>query len=304
MDTLTGMRTYTAVVLTGSFTAAAERLGISKALTSKYVGQLEAHLGVRLLNRTTRQLNMTEAGQAYYQRCRQLLDDIDELEAAIKDQQDAPQGRLTIAASTTFGETYLTRAVADYLREQRRVSVNLVLADRYVNIVDEGFDLAVRIGKLADSSLIARRLAPAQVVACAAPGYLDSAGIPRHPSELQSHSCVLDTNFKNPENWPFQENGQSFNVKVNGRFRVNNALAVREMVRAGQGIALCPSYVVEADLRAGHLRVVLQEYEVFDYGIYAVYPHNQHLAAKVRTFVDFLVCRFAQIPEWEIARER
>ena len=288
MDTLTGMRTYTAVVITGSFTAAAEQLGISKALTSKYVGQLEEHLGVRLLNRTTRQLNMTEAGQAYYQRCRQLLDDIDELEAAVRDQQAAPQGRLTIAASTTFGEVHLTRAVAEYLKEQPGVSVNLVLADRYVNIVDEGFDLAIRIGKLADSSLIARRLAPARVVACAAPEYLKRAGIPKHPRDLQSHSCVLDTNFRTVENWPFQEKGQPVHVKVNGRFRANNALAVREMVLAAQGIALCPSYVVDDDLQTSRLHVVLEDYEVFDYGIYAVYPHNRHLAAKVRSFVDFL----------------
>lgn len=299
MDILTGMRTYAAVVSTGSFTAAADRLGISKALTSKYVGQLEEHLGVRLLNRTTRQLNMTEAGQAYYQRCRQLLDDIAELEAAVRDQQEAPQGRLVVAAPTTFGEIYLTRAVADYLDEQPGVSVDLVLADRYVNIVDEGFDLAVRIGELADSSLVARRLAPARIVACAAPEYLARMGVPRHPDELQSHSCIIDTNFRTAENWPFQEEGRRFTIKVNGRFQVNNAVAVREMVVAGQGIALCPMYIIEEDLRDGRLQVLLQNHEVLDYGIYAVYPHNRHLAAKVRTFVDFLVRRFGISPEWD-----
>jgi DNA-binding transcriptional LysR family regulator len=172
------MRTYAAVVATGSFTAAADRLGISKALTSKYVGQLEDRLGVRLLNRTTRKLSVTEVGQVYYQRCGQLLEDFEELEAAIKDQQSAPQGNLVVAAPTTFGENQLTQAVADYLDEQPGVSVELVLADRFVNIVDEGFDLAVRIGKLPDSNLIARRLAPVRVVACASPDYLSRHGTP------------------------------------------------------------------------------------------------------------------------------
>lgn len=299
MDVLTGMRTYIAVVSVGSFTAAAERLGISKALTSKYVGQLEEHLGVRLLNRTTRQLNVTEAGQAYYQRCRQLLEEFDELEAAIQDQQEAPRGRLVVAAPTSFGEMYLTRAVADYLDEQPGVSLELVLADRFVNIVDEGFDLAVRIGELADSSLIARRLAPASIAVCAAPAYLDRAGTPTDPRELESHSCVIDTNFHTADQWPFQRQGHRFSVKVNGRFRVNNALAAREMLLAGQGIGLCPTYVIGDELRDGRLQALLQEYEVFEHGVYAVYPHNRHLAAKVRTFVEFLVRHFGTSPEWQ-----
>lgn len=299
MDMLAGMRTYIAVVAAGSFTAAAERLGISKALTSKYVGQLEEHLGVRLLNRTTRQLNVTEAGQAYYQRCRQLLEEFDELEAAIQDQQEAPRGSLVVAAPTTFGEMYLTRAVADYLDQQPGVSVELVLADRFVNIVDEGFDLAVRIGELADSSLIARRLAPARIAVCAAPVYLAQAGTPTDPRELESHTCVIDTNFHAADHWPFQKHGRRFSVKVNGRFRVNNAVAAREMMLAGQGIGLCPTYVIGNELRNDRLKILLQEYEVFEHGIYAVYPHNRHLAAKVRTFVDFLVQRFGTFPEWD-----
>jgi DNA-binding transcriptional LysR family regulator len=293
MDVLRGMRIYATVVAAGSFTGAAERLGISKALTSKYIGQLEEHLGVRLLNRTTRRLNVTEVGQAYYQRCRQLLDDMDELEAAVRQQQQAPQGRLLVAAPSTFGEMYLTRAVAAFLAEQPGVSVELVLADRFVNIVDEGFDLAVRIGSLADSSLIARRLAPMRVALCASPDYLKSAGVPAHPRQLASLNCVIDTNIQDSEQWAFKEQGRSFRVKVTGRFRVNNALAVREMLLAGHGVGRCPLYVIEDDIRAGRLDVLLQEYEAIEFGIYAVYPHNRHLGAKVRTFVDFLVRRFS-----------
>jgi DNA-binding transcriptional LysR family regulator len=293
------MRTYAAVVTTGSFTGAAGRLGISRALASKYVGQLEAHLGARLLNRTTRKLNVTEVGQAYYQRCRQLLDDMDELEAAVRQQQDVPQGQLLITAPTTFGEMYLTRAVADYLAEQPGVSVNLVLADRYVNLVEEGFDLAVRIGQLVDSSLIARRLAQMRIVLCASPGYLKHAGVPAHPEELAAHRCIIDTNIQNPGQWSFNEQGRHLRVKVDGRFRVNNALAVREMLLAGQGIGFCPLFVIEEDIRTGRLQVLFEEFEASRHGIYAVYPHNRQLAAKVRTFVDFLVRRFSAYSERE-----
>jgi len=292
MDTLTWMRTYAAVVATGSFTRAADRLGLSKALTSKYVGQLEEHLGVRLLNRTTRKLNLTEVGQAYYQRCRQLIDDLDELESAVRQQQASPQGQLRIAAPTTFGEGYLTRIVAEYLQQQPGVSIELVLADRFVNLVDEGFDLAVRIGSLSDSSLIARRLAPMQIVTCGSPDYLKLHGEPLHPRELTTHNCVLDTNIVNPEQWTFREAGQTIRVNISGRFRVNSAQAVREMLLSGAGIGLCPRYVVEEDLIAGRLQLLLHDYLATEYGIYAVYSHSRHLAAKVRTFVDFLVAWF------------
>jgi DNA-binding transcriptional LysR family regulator len=302
MDVLTGMRTYAAVVAAGSFTAAADRLGISRALASKYVAQLEEHLGVRLLNRTTRTLSVTEAGRAYYQRCRQVLDDIDELEAAVGDQQAVPRGRLRVAAPITFGERYLARAVADFLAEQPDVSVELVLADRFVNIVDEGFDLAVRIGDLADSGLVARRVAPVRIVACASPDYLARAGTPAHPDELVSHDCIVDSNFRAGDNWSFQDRGRRFSVRVKGRFLVNSALAVREMLLAGQGIGLCPTYAVGDDIADGKLKIILADHEAHDYGIYAVYPHNRHLASKVRVFVEFLVRRFGPLPAWDKAQ--
>jgi len=215
MDILTGMRTYAAVVSLGSFTAAAERLGVSKALTSKYVQQLEMHLGARLLSRTTRKLNTTEVGQAYYLRC----------------QQQTPQGELVISAPISFGETYLTNAVADYLEEQREVSIRLELSDRFVDIVDEGFDMALRIGEMQDSSLIARRLAPVRIIACATPEYPARAGVPKHPNDLTSHTCIVDTNFRTAANWHFQDDGQGFAVNVASRFRVNTAPAASSVVR-------------------------------------------------------------------------
>lgn len=291
MDILICMRTYAAVVSTGSFTQAADRMGISRALTSKYVGRLEEHLGVRLLNRTTRKLNLTEVGRAYYQRCRQLIEDLDELEAAVRHQQASPQGQLRIAAPTTFGESYLTPLVADYLNQQPGVDIELVLADRFVDIVDEGFDLAVRIGSLDDSSLIARRLAPMKVSVCASPAYLKVAGIPLHPRDLAQHNCVIDTNIKDPEQWMFMERARPLRIRVRGRFRVNSAQAVREMLLTGAGIGLCPRYVIDEDLRKGRLALLLQDCQCTEYGVYAVYSHSRHLAAKVRTFVDFLVDR-------------
>ncbi len=300
MDTLTGMRTFAAVVDTGSFTQAAERLGISKALTSKYVGQLESHLGVRLLQRTTRRLRVTEVGQAYYQRCRQLLDDLDELEAAARSEQATPQGRLRIAAPVLLGEGHLTRMVAAYLHEQPEVTVELVLADRYVDLIDEGFDLALRIGRLADSSLIARRLSPMHVVLCAAPEYLARAGTPTELVELAKHTCVIDTNIQDAEQWVLQRDGaeEAERVRVRGRFGANSAQAVREMLVAGGGIGLCPRYVVNADLRDGRLVQLLPDYRAQEYGIYVLYPHNRHLAAKVRSFVNFLLERFGGVGGW------
>ena len=296
MDVLTQMRTYATVVATGSFTAAAERLGISKALASKYVGQLEERLGVRLLHRTTRRLNVTESGQAYYLRCRQLLEDFDDLEAAITRQQQAPQGHLLVSAPTNFGELHLTRLVAGYLERHPGVSVELVLADRYVNLVEEGFDLAVRIGELADSSLIARRLAPTRITAVASPDYLAAAGTPEHPRELNGHSCIIDTNLGSGDLWPFQQHGRRFSVRVAGRFRVNNALAARDMAIDGQGIALCPAFVTVDALRDGRLQTLLTDFEQGEQGIYAVYPHHRHLAAKTRSFVEYLLEQFRQPP--------
>ena len=263
MDTLTGMRTYAAVVDTGSFTQAAERLGLSKALTSKYVGQLEEHLGVRLLNRTTRRLSVTEVGQAYYQHCRQLLDDLDELEAAVRQQQASPQGQLRVAAPLIFGEGYLTRTVADYLREQPGVSVELVLADRFVDIVDEGFDLAVRIGRLADSSLIARRLGPCRHVLCASPGYLEKHGTPRTPEDLTGHRTLSYGYHDTPREWRMiAPDGRYLTVPVNSTVHMNNSLALREAILNDAGIVLIPTFIVGSDLQAGRLQKVLPAYRL------------------------------------------
>ena len=298
MDTVSGMRAYVAVVAAGSFTAAAERLGMSKALASKYVRQLETRLGTRLLNRTTRSLSPTEAGRAYFQQAQRLLEELDELEASMGAAQAVPRGHLLVAAPVTFGEMYLVDAAADFLAAQPQVSLEFRLSDRFVNLVDEGLDLAVRIGRLDDSGLVARRLGASRLVACAAPAYLAHAGRPAHPRDLDHHDCVLDANHRGP-GWRFEAvTGEAIEVRPRGRFRANSAAAARKMALDGGGVALSPGYVVADDLAGGRLERVLTGFTLPETPIQAVYPHARHLAAKVRAFVDFLQQRFADRRDW------
>jgi len=293
------MRLFAAIVSTGSFTAAASRLGMSKALASKYLNQLEQRLGVRLLQRTTRHLSLTDVGQIYYTRCQSLLEAVDELEAAIQDRQESPQGRLSITAPQTFGEGYLASAMALFLKQYPQVTVHLTLTDRFVNLLEEGFDLGLRIGDLADSSLVARRLASIRIITCAAPWYLEQHGTPAHPRELGAHICVIDTNIDVPARWLYRIDGEQRLIEVGGPFRANSARAVRELVIAGAGIGRCPAYAVADAVRDGRLCRLLQNYESVEYGLYVVYPHRQYLAAKVRALIEFLVARFGVRPDWE-----
>ncbi len=299
MDTIEGMRTFAAVVTSRSFTAAARHLGTSTKLTSKYVQQLEERLGVQLLNRTTRSLALTEIGRAYFERCVDLLEDFDELEAAMQDRQSTPRGQLRISAPTTFGETHLTRAIAVFLSDQPDISIDLRLSNRFVNIVDEGFDLAIRISDLDDSSLTVRKLAPASITLCASPDYLAQHQTPKTPDDLKDHNCIIDSNYKKGPHWPLLYNGKIKTFNIHGRFHVNGATAAREMAVAGQGIALCPSYLIDKYLASGELVALLQDYNAFELGLYALFPPNRHLAKKVRVFVDHLVEYFAQPANWD-----
>jgi len=294
MDTITGMRTFCAVATEESFIRAAQRLGISPALTSKYVGQLEERLGVRLLNRTTRSLALTENGRAYFKRCLDLIEDFDELEASVQDSQFNPKGRLLVAAPTTFGETHLSDAVANFLEKYPDIIIDMRLSDNFVNIVEEGYDLAIRIGELKDSTLIAKKLASSGSVLCATPEYLEQNPAPARPDDLAGHNCIIDTNFKGGNQWPFMVDGGKIIIRVDGRLKVNSATAARSMLLKHLGVGFCPGYVVARDLSAGRLVSLLQDYNAFDSGLYAVYPHSRYLAAKVRVFVDFLTNYFSK----------
>mgnify|MGYP001278541052 CR=1 FL=1 len=294
MDVIDAMRCFAAVVGCKSFTGAAAQLGLNTNLVSKYVRQLEERLGVRLLNRTTRSLALTEAGQAYYERCLTLLEDFDELEAGVQDRHDSVKGHLLVSAPGSLGVEMLMRGVTAFIEQHPQITIELRLSDRFVNIVDEGFDLAIRIGELPDSSLIARRLAPIPSFVCASPAYLAAHGTPEHPKDLDSHHCVIDTNLHGGAHWPFRHKGRRMPVKVKGAIQVNSVVAIRRAVLEGGGIAWCPGFEIARDIREGRLVSLLEPFLENRYGIYAVYPHNRHLAAKIRAFVDFLVLFFAR----------
>ena len=302
MDTITGMRTFCAVASEESFVRAAERLGISAALTSKYVGQLEERLGVRLLNRTTRSLSLTENGASYFKRCLLLLEEFDELEAGVSDLQRKPTGGLLVSAPITFGEAFLSEALVVFLDKYPDISVDLRLSNRFVNIIEEGFDIAIRMGALKDSGLIAKKLASTEIVLCATPHYLAQNTALVHPNDLNDHSCIVDTNFVGSNHWPFIVDGKKIIVKVNGRAKANSATVTRTLLLKDLGIALCPGHVVADDIAAGRLVRLLDDYNSFkpgspdNLGLYAVFPHSRHLATKVRVFVDFLSQYFSNYP--------
>lgn len=298
MDVIQGMRTFAAVAQSGSFSAGAKRLGLSRALASKYVGQLEDRLGLRLLNRSTRSVALTACGRAYLERCLRLLADFDDIESEARNARRTPRGPLRISAPTAFGELFLTRILAGFTARYPETAVSLSLSDRYVNLVEEGFDVAVRIGALKDSSLIARQLTSMGLLVCAAPAHVRRHGAPAHPFELKTHPCVLDENLRDGDRWPFVIEGVRHPVAVSGRLRVNSARAVRDLLLAGEGIGLCPSFLVEEDIRSGRLLRLLTGFQPPEYGVYALFPHSRRMAVSVRALIDFLVENFeASQPE-------
>ena len=299
MDTIDGMRTFVAVISEGSFSGAAERLNMSPQLVSKYVGQLETRLGARLLNRSTRRLSITEAGQAYFDRCQYVLAEIDEMESAVGDATVAARGTLRINAPMTFGTLHLSKAIAEYQCSQPEVTVDLSLDDRVVDIVSEGYDIAIRIGQLRESSLVARKLAPVRLVVCGSPDYLAKRGVPGSPDELGTHDCLRYTIASGNSRWRFAHGGEAHDIRVNGSFSANNGDALRLAALAGTGLVMQPTFIVGDDVRVGRLQLVLEDYEIEPMGVYAVYAHRQYLSGKVRTFIEFLADYFGSPPYWE-----
>lgn len=297
MDRLHAMRAFRSVADTGSFSAAGRALGRSKTVVSKLVADLEAHLGTRLLHRTTRRVSLTEAGRAYHARCVQLLSDLEEMESMVRDAQSNPRGRLRVAGPQTFGELYLVPALHDFALCHPGISIELTLTDRFVDLVEERFDLGIRIADLPDSSLVARRLGEMRLIACAAPAYLEAHGRPRAPQDLTAHDCIVDTNFRQPWLWPFDGGGGRTTVRVAGRFMVNSARAACDLAVAGAGVVLAPNFVADPHLAAGRLETLLPEWTSGVRGIHAVYPHRRHVALRLRMLIDFLTGRFAPAPD-------
>lgn len=286
-------RMFLAVLETGSFAEAARRLGTSSGQASKLVSRLEAELGVRLLNRTTRALSATDVGQAYCERIRSLVEEFDSLGESVRLRSGSVSGRLKLTAPLSFGASELAPALVDFARAYPDVTLDVGFTDRLVNLVDEGFDAAVRIGHQSDASLIIRKLCHARIVTVAAPAYLAEHGTPQRPEELATHSCVVDTNFKDREIWQFREQGGAvLSVAVKSRLFLSNADACVAAAKAGLGITQVPGFVAGAAIREGTLAPLLLDFAPPAVPIQVAYAPGRHLAAKVRALVDFLVERY------------
>jgi DNA-binding transcriptional LysR family regulator len=290
---------FLAVARHGSFSAAADELGLSKAMISRHVSRLESRLGVRLLNRTTRRVGLTEAGTAYRDRMKELLEDFHETEQSVANLSTEPRGMLRVLAPTSFGSFHLARAVADFRKAYAEVDVDLVLTDRPGDLVEEGMDLAIRVGDLEDSSFVARKLAQARVVVCAAREYLDAHGRPKHPDDLRRHDCLVYTGRQLSGDWSFTIDGTVRMDRFEGHIRSNIGDALRVAALQGSGVVQMPTYMVGLDIAAGRLEVVLENFEPPPRPIHAIYLYRRYLSAKVRTFVNFLSERFYPTPYWE-----
>lgn len=283
----------------GSYAEAARSLGITRSAVSKAVMELERTLGSRLLDRTTRKVSPTEAGRAYYDRCVDILASIEEAELQVSRLHDEPRGVLRINAPMSFGALYLGQAVADFMSAYPDLKVELTLNDRFIDPIEEGVDVTVRIAVLEDSSLIARKLAPARRALVAAPGYLARHGAPRTPGDLGSHRCLNYGHTTTLQRWRLTHDGEILTQPIASCLCSNNGDVLRTAAIAGHGITKLPTFIVGHDISAGRLSVVMPDYPPTELGIYALYAPNRYLAAKTRVLIDFLVARFGEMPEWD-----
>jgi DNA-binding transcriptional LysR family regulator len=298
MDTLELMRTFLAVVDAGGITAAGRRVGRSKALVSKHLGELEQRLGSRLINRTTRRVAVTEIGRAYAERARALVADLEALEDSVRSETTSPRGLIRLTAPQALGELALIEMVTAFKAAHPAVEIEMLLADRMVDLIGEGFDIALRISGLSDSSLIARKLCQTRLVLCAAPSVLANGRRPRRVEDLEGAVAVIDSNLKGREVWRFQNGGQPITVKVTPALTVNSAIAVRQALLAGVGYGLCPEFAVARDIREGRLVSLFEQAVDHPLFVHLVYPHRHHLSAKIRAFIDFSVNWYQPVPPW------
>jgi DNA-binding transcriptional LysR family regulator len=298
-DALQEMAVFSKVVAAGSLSAAARELGLSPALVSRRLAGLEARLGVRLVNRTTRSLHLTVEGSRYYDACTRVLAEIEEADAQVSAGRIEPQGALKVALPASFGHQHVAPLVPQFAARHPKVQLALSLSDRSVNVMDEGFDVAVCIADLQDSSLAARKLAPNRRVVCASPAYLAAHGTPPTPEELSQHNCLVSSDFVS--NWEYKApGGRSAVVRVQGRYACDNWEVLREWALAGLGIALKSTWDVYRQLQDGSLIALFPDYAFHsDVAIYAVYPHRRFLPAKTRVFIEFLAQSFGPEPYWD-----
>ncbi len=298
-DSLYEMSVFSKVVAAGSLSAAARDLGVSTAVVSRRLATLEARLGVRLVNRTTRRLALTDEGASYHEACVRILGEVEDADAAAAAQLVEPQGILKVALPASFGHKHIAPLIPPFATRYPKIQLALSLSDRTVNMIEEGYDLAIRIGELEDSSLAARKLAPNRRVVCASPDYLKRHPAPRTPAELQQHNCLTTNDLR--MTWEYKgPDGKRGAVRVAGHYACDNWEVLREWAMAGLGVALKSTWDVRRQLEDGSLVPLLPHYDFgTDVAIYAIYPHRRHLPAKTRVFIDYLAESFGPVPYWD-----
>lgn len=305
MDRFEDLQTFVLVVEAGSISRAADRMDLAKSAVSRRIAGLEERLGAQLFRRTTRQLNLTDTGRSFYERCVRILDDLEEAEQAVSQEHGAMRGTLRVSVPLTFGLLHLTPVINDFMRAHPQVQFDLDLNDRQVDLLHEGFDLAVRIADLPDSSLIARRLTTVRSVVCASPDYLARRGTPRTPADLVRHDCLVYSNAPDPKDWRYrQPDGKAGSVRVAARLQANNGDFLCAAAVAGQGVIMGPTFISYRSIEQGLLTPILTDHAWPSIPAYAVYPRARHLSHRVRAFVDFLAERFAGVPYWDRCLQR
>jgi DNA-binding transcriptional LysR family regulator len=298
-DNLNGMAVFARVVEAKSFSGAAATLSLSKSAVSKQISQLEDRLGARLLDRTTRRVALTEVGRVFYDHAARMLQEAESAEAAVASLHELPRGVLRISLPMSFGLTHVAPLLPEFLTRCPELRMEMTYSDRYVDLLEEGFDLALRIARLTDSSLVARRIAPNRLVICASPEYLKRMGEPKSAADLAAHSCLSYSYAPDPDQWTLSIDGRLEDVKIGGRLRANNGDALRMAALGHQGLVMLPSFMVGDDLRAGRLVEAMRGMTPPDSAIYAVYPSRRYLTPKVRAFIDFLIEKFGPEPYWD-----
>jgi DNA-binding transcriptional LysR family regulator len=296
VDRLDAMQMFVRIVETGSLSAVAREMGTTQPTVSKQLTALEQHVKTRLLHRTTRKLSLTEAGTLYYDTCKRVVDELREAEATLSQWQNSLSGRIQVNTSIAFGETFMTALMLEFQRRNPALTVHLSLDDRFIDLVAEGVDVAVRLGRLADPNLIARRLGTSRRIVVATPAYLEKHGFPERPEDLVHHNCLLYSYLSTGNEWVFAGEEGEIRVRVSGNFESNNGHALRAAVNANLGIAMAPDWLAYEGLRSGQVVAILQRFEPPPFEISAVYPSNRMLTAKVRALIEFLLDEFRKVP--------
>ncbi len=304
MDRFENMSVFIRVVEVGSISGAADRLGVAKSAVSRRLKELEEHLGVELFHRTTRKMNLTDTGRAFYHQSVRILEDVIEAEHATSQAHGTLKGSLKIALPSTFGLMHMGPAINEFLQAHPQIEFDLDFNDREVDLIQEGFDLAFRIANLPDSSLIARRLAPIRIVMCASPVYLEEKGMPQSPDELKDHQCLVYSLLRDFEYWHLTDsNGRELRTKIQPYLKASTGEFLKDAAVAGLGIVMLPSFIAYKEIERGALVPILTDYKIPHIDAYAIYPQTRHLSQRVRAFVDFLVKRFEGTPYWDLCLE-